>query len=428
MTSAAPARKPYRKAPPQHRETRHALPVAPPPPAPQHDISQVKQHTLNTPPSSLQHPTRLPTAASKRPQSGGSRRGAPTSPLLLSDSELEVSSLSSLELCVPPTPFFSSPTHWPTQTRTRTTAVGATRSHRHAPSQLISGGNVGFPAHRSPTAARKHSPTPSPRGQRHNRTHWTKTATPPKSILKQPASLGVEHAYDIIRKSKSVELLDDSRGRGSSAHHPPAHSLDRTEQRAPASRRSSDPPAPCRTNWNWKMQVLEEKVRFSNFLDEITCRVMSPAHLMLLRRTPSREQESPAPQRQRPAHRKQQAVGTSAERTRRWDNWVAAMRPSSWYQPLQEEGLGQETQHLKGVVTEEAGPKQEVLGVNRGVKMEVLGTKEPQRHKHRPLSNQSLLSHIKVGERVTAFLLLLPPPCSTFLNENTCCVCVCPPQ
>ncbi|TMS04713.1 Tight junction-associated protein 1 [Larimichthys crocea] len=40
MTSAAPARKPYRKAPPQHRETRHGLAVAPPPPAPQHDITQ----------------------------------------------------------------------------------------------------------------------------------------------------------------------------------------------------------------------------------------------------------------------------------------------------------------------------------------------------------------------------------------------------
>ncbi|XP_026165058.1 tight junction-associated protein 1 isoform X2 [Mastacembelus armatus] len=40
MTSAAPARKPYRKAPPQHRETRHGLPAAPPPPAPQPDISQ----------------------------------------------------------------------------------------------------------------------------------------------------------------------------------------------------------------------------------------------------------------------------------------------------------------------------------------------------------------------------------------------------
>ncbi|XP_056251383.1 tight junction-associated protein 1 [Seriola aureovittata] len=40
MTSAAPARKPYRKAPPQHRETRHALPTAPPPPTPQPDINQ----------------------------------------------------------------------------------------------------------------------------------------------------------------------------------------------------------------------------------------------------------------------------------------------------------------------------------------------------------------------------------------------------
>ncbi|XP_068183969.1 tight junction-associated protein 1 isoform X2 [Antennarius striatus] len=40
MTSAAPARKPYRKAPPQHRETRHGLPVAPPTPASPHDIAQ----------------------------------------------------------------------------------------------------------------------------------------------------------------------------------------------------------------------------------------------------------------------------------------------------------------------------------------------------------------------------------------------------
>ncbi|KAL3971588.1 hypothetical protein ACER0C_024937 [Sarotherodon galilaeus] len=40
MASAAPARKPYRKAPPQHRESRHALPTAPPPPAPQPDINQ----------------------------------------------------------------------------------------------------------------------------------------------------------------------------------------------------------------------------------------------------------------------------------------------------------------------------------------------------------------------------------------------------
>ncbi|XP_034407597.1 tight junction-associated protein 1 [Cyclopterus lumpus] len=40
MTSAAPARKPYRKAPLQHRETRHAPPVGPSPSAPQPDINQ----------------------------------------------------------------------------------------------------------------------------------------------------------------------------------------------------------------------------------------------------------------------------------------------------------------------------------------------------------------------------------------------------
>ncbi|XP_024916543.1 tight junction-associated protein 1 [Cynoglossus semilaevis] len=41
MMSATPARKPYRKAPPQHRETRHAMPVPPPPPASQQpDVNQ----------------------------------------------------------------------------------------------------------------------------------------------------------------------------------------------------------------------------------------------------------------------------------------------------------------------------------------------------------------------------------------------------
>ncbi|XP_008428726.1 tight junction-associated protein 1 isoform X1 [Poecilia reticulata] len=40
MASAGPARKPYRKAPPQHRETRHGLTPASPPPAPRPDFSQ----------------------------------------------------------------------------------------------------------------------------------------------------------------------------------------------------------------------------------------------------------------------------------------------------------------------------------------------------------------------------------------------------
>ncbi len=399
MTSAAPARKPYRKAPPQHRETRHALPVAPPPSSLQHDISQVKQHTLNTPPTPLQYLTHLPAAASKEPQSAALWRGAPNSTILLSDSELDISSLSSLELCIPPPPLFSNQTHRPSC---------IAMSPHHAASHFNSFDNKAPPAYRSPVAARKHSLSRSPKKDSLSRTHRPQAATPPKSILKQPPLLGVEHAYDIIRKSKSVEMLDNSRGEGSSTFNPPSHPLDRTEQWGPVSRRSSDPPSPSRTNWNWKMQALEEKVRFSNFLDEITCRVMSPAHLMLLGRTPSRERGSPGPLRRHPAHKKKQAEDSSADRTRRWDEWVAAVqRPGQWYKPLSEEGEGQETQCLKGDIPEGVEPKEEVSEVNRGVKMDVVETKDLQKQKHRPVSNLSLLSHIKVGLRRDHLLLFL---------------------
>lgn len=394
MTSAAPVRKPYRKAPPQHREARHALPV--PAPAPQHDINQVNKPSLNTTSTPLQHLTHISTTTAKRPP-----HGTPTSPPLLSDSELDVSSLSSLELCIPPPPLFSSQSHR-TQ-RHRTTVVGIAGSPR------------------SPVATKKPSPTPGPQGQRHSRTQRMQTATAPRSILKQTASLGVGHTYDIIRKSKSVELLDDSRGRGSCGRHPPTRSLDRSEQHAPISRRSSDPPSPCGTNWNWRMQVLEEKVRFSNFLDEITGRIMSPAHLTLLGRIPpSKEKRSPAPERRRPALRKRQMEVMSADRTRRWDNWVTAMqRPNNLYQFLQEEGAGRQ----KSDITEGAKSKQEVLGVNRGVKMEVLETKEPQRHKS-PVFNQSLLSHIKVGPPAPpAAPSPAPPSFPASVSAPYCCSC-----
>lgn len=214
-------------------------------------------------------------------------------------------------------------------------------------------------------------------------------SAPPKGILKQPTTLGVEHTYDVIRKSKSVELLDDGRRRDGADCHRAARSLDRAEQRALASRRSSAPPSPCRTDWNWKMQVLEEKVQFSNFLDEITSRVLSPAHLTLLGRASSGQRGSPAPQRrhhsQRHGGRKQRAEPSSTDRTRRWDDWVAALqRPGSWYQ--QEEGAGPGCD-----VTEEAGPKVEVL-----------------ENKHRAAdANVSLVSRIKVGQRATTFIIII---------------------
>lgn len=382
MTSAAPARKPYRKAPPQHRESRHTLPVAPP--APQHDINQVNQHSLNTPPLVLQRLTHLSAVPAVRPHSVGLQHDTAASPLLLSDSELDISSLSSLEVCIPPPPLFRSQSRWPP--RIRTTAVGITTCPR------------------SPVPVRKPSPSHRPHGDRHQ-TPWTPSASVPRSILKQPAASREEHAFNVIRKSRSVELLD-GKGRGAFGRQPPTRSLDRSEHRGLALRRSSDPPSPSENNW--KMQVLEEKVRFSNFLDEITCQVMSPAHLTLLGRTPpSREHESPTSHHCRTNRRQRQMGVTSAERTRLWDNRVAAMqRPGSLHQPLREHGAG----HLKSDITEGVRPKMELSGVVRRVKMEVLGTKEPQKHKP-PVSNQSVLAHITVGPDAPPRSSLCSSPC-----------------
>lgn len=351
MTSAAPARKPYRKAPPQHRETRHALPVTLPTPAPQHDLSQVNQHSSNTPPTTLLHCS----IGAKQPQRYGLQRGGPTSPLPRSDSELEVSSLSSLEVCVPPSGRFNS------------------QSQRTHPTRTM--------ASQSTAAVRKPSPTHRLPEDRHHATQWSHTSAAlvnaPRSILKQPG-LGLKHTYDIIRKSQSVELLGDGRGEDSYVPQPPICSLRRSEH-FQNSRRSSDASSPCRTRSNQKMHVLKEKVRFSNFLDEITCRVMSPAHLRQL----GKPQSVKAQGHTAVLHcRERKSEETSAERSRRWDNWVSAVqRPNTLH-------MQEEAGHRKGDSTDRVPWKRE-----KGVKKDV-----HKRHKHLlPLSNQSVLSHIKVG-------------------------------
>lgn len=356
MTSAAPARKPYRKAPPQHRETRHALPVALPTPAPPHGLSQVNQPSSNTPPTTLLHRS----IGAKQAQGYGVQRGGPKSPLPRSDSELEVSSVSSLEVCVPPSARFSSQSQ-------RTQLARAMTSQ-------------------SPAAVRKASPSHRLPEDRHHSTQWSHTAaataTAPKSILKQPGCLGLKHTYDIIRKSQSVELLGDGRGEDSYAPQPPIRFLHRSE-RCRNPRRSSHPSSPCGTRSNQKMHVLKEKVRFSNFLDEITCRVMSPAHLRQLGKTPSVKAQGHSGILQcRSDRREWQSEETSAERSRRWDNWVSAVqRPNILH-------MQEEAGHWQGNSTDRVPPKRE-----KGVKRDV-----QKRHKHLlPLSNQSALSHIKVG-------------------------------
>ncbi|XP_032409383.1 uncharacterized protein LOC116713349 [Xiphophorus hellerii] len=301
MASAGPARKPYRKAPPQHRETRHGLTPASPPPAQRPDLSQV-------------------TPSPQR------REQAPPP----SDSEPDVSSLSSLELYVPPPPPFRSSAH---------------RPERHAASQSR-GGHIGS------APSRRRSPVRH-RPSRTQRTAPARGATP-KSILKQPAAVGAEPTYDTLRKSKSVELLGDGR-RGA-------------EHRGPPSLQSLAPSSSTRTAWNWRMQVLEEKVRFSSFLDEITCRVLSPARLAQLGRPPADLRGSAHQHGRRPDTGRR-----SADRTRRWDGWVASIRrPDGWNQPLERAGRGDITQGA-----------------------ELRKVTEVRQRPRPPLSSLSLLSHIK---------------------------------
>lgn len=355
MTSAAPARKPYRKAPPQHRETRHAPPVTLPTPAPQHDLSQVNQHSLSTPPTTLLRRS----ISAKRSRSYGLPRGGPTSTLPRSDSEPEVSSLSSLEVCVPPS------------------GRSTSRSQRTHPSRTMSS--------QSPAAGKKPSPSHRLPEERHRSTRWPHTvaasATAPRSILKQPGSLESKHTYDIIRKSQSVEMLGDGRGRESHAPQPPVHSL-RPSERCGVARRSSDPSSPCGTRYNQRTHVLKEKVRFSNFLDEITCRVMSPAHLSQLGKTPSVRGQGHAGAHHRRSHsREWRSEETPAERSHRWDDWVSAVQRPDALHLL--EGAGHRRSDSR-----ERTPRRREKGVKKDVQ---------KRHKHSfPLSNQSELSNVKV--------------------------------
>lgn len=277
MTSAAPSRKPYRKAPPQHREARHSLAAAPVPTSPPQtqapDDSQVKRQTFNRPllplgPLSVGHQRRRGVPA------------APPSPSDDDDDEPDVSGLSGVEFGI----------------------------------------DVPRPP-REPLGVR-----------RVERRDQRRAAVAPKGILKKGGSPAAPRAFEVIGKSGPVELSDA------------APSLER------------EPSAPCRSS----VQLLQEKVRFSRFLDEITCRVISPAHLRLLGREASRR--SPAPRHPR----KRTPDGECADRRRRWDAWAAALRRSR--------------------ATEGAGLVDQALRVNGGGKRD-----------KRRLTKRDVVSHVKVG-------------------------------
>ncbi|KAL2083189.1 hypothetical protein ACEWY4_020962 [Coilia grayii] len=360
MTSAGPARKPYRKAPPQHRETRHGLPVfredlpvspglpptglvppgpppGPPPPpssAAQSEPCQViclRNHTLPV----LQRTRFADQYPVKRAASPDGTSVFSSSWSLASDSELDVSSLSSLDVTVlPPPRIFSHGTVAVTlPPRSRPPAMSRFLSRSEdllalspedepatsESSQLCVLG--GLPA-RSPERSLVFKETAeilAPRGKRPQRESGPQGRPlpfPPKGILKTVPPSRSLPAADGLRKAKSVEVLGQSRGR---CHKPKSTSLDR--ELGGSRRGKNNSSAGSVSPADWRTQLLEQKIKFSQFLDEITYRVLSPANLHLL----GGKKPEPACVGQNP---KQNPGPVSEQKDRKsekrpWDNWVA---------------------------------------------------------------------------------------------------------
>lgn len=306
MTSAAPARKPYRKAPPQHRETRHNQPMfredlrgSPTAtcdsstPA-QRDSSQVicpqdYSSILQCTPFTSPYPKCSDVRTTRAVGQSDSPEVFSSS---WSDSELEVSSLSSLELIVlPPPRIFShgavgvtlppKPSKGMNRFISRSEDLLLKSVEEEHPSWK------GSPAHSSRNGERslvfkKEAEICVPRVERHlSKSIFPTRAPPAKGILKQ-TQYRRGHAKDSLRKSKSSEMLGWSH---SQKRKPKSVSLDRErkpgasppERDASVSSVSPSPVLP-----EWKIRLLEEKLKFSQFLDEITYRILSPASLNLL--------------------------------------------------------------------------------------------------------------------------------------------------
>lgn len=305
MTSAAPARKPYRKAPPQHRETRHNQPVF------REDLSGSPTATCDSPAPAQHAPSQVNCLqgyssilqrtrfTGPYPKCSDSLEGPDAFSSSWSDSELEVSSLSSLDLIVlPPPRIFSHGavrvTPPPKQRR------GMNRFISRSEDLLLKsideyhpgwkGSQQGIrcisPAHSSRSGERslvfkEEAEIFVPRVEQSLcKSVYPTHAFPTKGILKQTQYLGV-HAKDSLRKSKSAEIL----GRGHShKRRPKSVSLDQERKPgvSPTGRDASTSASPSSLLPEWKVRLLEEKLKFSQFLDEITYRVLSPASLNLL--------------------------------------------------------------------------------------------------------------------------------------------------
>ncbi|KAI4879898.1 hypothetical protein NFI96_016060 [Prochilodus magdalenae] len=351
MTSTAPARKPYRKAPPQHRETRQSLPVF------QDDLSGSHTATGNPPVPAQPDPSQVIYLQNHSPVLQRTHftgpypkcLDSPEAPDVLSsswsDSELDVSSLSSLELTVLPPPRIFS--HGALKMDLpRKQQKGMNRFISRSEDLLTLSGEEDPPTSEgSQQGIRGSSPSHSSRsgerslvfkeqaeilapklGNHAPKSAFPTPALPPKGILKQPHQLGV-HCSDSLRKSKSAEMLGQSHSSGRS-RKPKSMSLDREREpgTSPLGRAAStSSTSPSTVPPEWKIQLLEEKLKFSQFLDEITYRVLSPASLKLLGGKKVESSRGTQSQQQVPSQQTSPKLPPEKkpERSRPWDLWAA---------------------------------------------------------------------------------------------------------
>lgn len=296
MSSTAPSKKPYRKAPPQHREIRHEVPIIR---DDQDGVilaeqSQVTACRVAKGLAPMRQQTGLScTEAGQLEQAEGFEvcdLNFSSSWSLESSSEKEVAGCRA-ELNV------KSQTVLPALPRGRRMGQQSgkrcpnrTRGHlskfvsRSMETVVVSGDEKHHPAcsfkSRSLERSLMFKEPPevlTPRKFRVSSTHL-----PLKGILKQ-TGLRTGTCPETLRKSRSVETL--SRGRGSRKYSDPQLCLGCREKRS--LERSSGGAA---DSVKRKEKLKEEKMLFSKFLDEITQRVLSPIRLRSLGETRGAEQ------------------------------------------------------------------------------------------------------------------------------------------
>lgn len=300
MSSTAPSKKPYRKAPPQHREVRHEVPIIRDDQdgvilAEQSQVTACRVAKGLTP---LHQQTGFSyTEAGQLKQAEGfevRNRNFSSSWSLESSSEKEVAGCRA-ELNI------KSQTVSPALPRggkmgQRSGKRYPNRSHGHL-SKFVSRSMEtvvvsGDERRRSTCSFKSRSLERSlmfkeppevltPRKFRVSSTHL-----PLKGILKQTNMTGP--CPENLRKSRSVETL--SRGRGSRKYSDPQLCLGRREKCSLEHSSSSAANFVKR-----REKITEEKLQFSKFLDEITQRVLSPIRLRSLGETRGAEQDQNSP-------------------------------------------------------------------------------------------------------------------------------------